>query len=147
MLSTRKIMNQEQKNNIKKAWIPLNKMVKVCNQSNFLVEDDCLVEKKEFIDCSFSARITEDSELKQSIFEKCTFNNIQMLSFLLKNIRFNNCCTINTSFKNSKFIRTEFNSSKLLGISLDSSIGTDITFTKCNCQFADFRKTKLNLKK
>ncbi len=136
-------MNKEQEVNIKKAWIPFKKMVKVCNQSNFLIEDDCIMEKKEFIGCSFSSSITENSELEQNIFEKCTFDDVQMISFLFKNIRFNNCGAISTNFKNSKFVRTEFNSSKLLGISFESSIGNDITFSKCNCQLADFRKTKL----
>ena len=136
------IMNQKQAVDIKKAWIPLKKMTKVCNQSDCIIEDDCFIKKKEFVGCSFSDYITESTELEQIVFEKCTFDNIQMLSFLFKNIRFNNCRTINTNFKNSKIIRTEFNGSKLLGISFESCIGTDITFSKCNCQFADFRETK-----
>ena len=127
---------------IKKAWIPLKKMVRISDQSNILIKDDCLIEKKVFVNCSSFTGVVENSELEQILFEKCIFSDIGMLSFLLKNIRFNNCNLIKTSFKNSKLIRTEFNSSKLLGISLESSIGSDITFSECNCQFADFRKTK-----
>ena len=142
MLSIKKIMNRTQDNNIiKKAWIPVKYLKKINNQTNYYIEDESFVEKKEFIDCSFSGAI-ENSEVEKNIFQKCTFENFQLAGVLFKNVRFNDCYTLNTGIKHSKLIRSEFNESKLLGISFDSSIGSDITFLNCNCQFADFRETK-----
>jgi uncharacterized protein YjbI with pentapeptide repeats len=135
-------MKQKHDSNIiKKAWIPTKHLKAIINKANYYIKDESFVEKKEFIDCSFSG-VIENSELEQNIFRRCTFENFQMSGCLFKNVRFNDCCTLNTDIKHSKLIRSEFNDSKLLGISFDSSIGTEVTFLNSNCQFADFRKTK-----
>ena len=127
---------------IRKARIPAKYLKTIKNQTNYYIEDESFVENKEFIDCSFSG-VTENSELEQNIFRKCSFDNFRIAGFLMENIIFDNCHTLSTSIKHSKIIRSGFESSKLLGISFDSCIGLDIAFLNCNCQLADFRRIKL----
>jgi uncharacterized protein YjbI with pentapeptide repeats len=135
-------MNRPQDKTIKNPQIPIKYLKKINNQTNYYVKDESFVEKKEFTNCSFSG-VVENSEFEQNIFRKCSFENFKIAGFLFKNIRFDNCHTLSTSIKHSKIIRSEFIGSKLLGISFDSCIGLDISFSNCNCQLADFRNIKL----
>jgi uncharacterized protein YjbI with pentapeptide repeats len=135
-------MNKIQINNdVKKAWIPVKSLKKINNNTNYYIENESFIEKKEFSDCTFTG-ISENSEFKQNIFIKCSFNNFKLTGFLIKNTRFDICYTESTAIKHSKIIRAEFNNSKLLGLAFYSNIGSDITFLNSNCQFADFNNTK-----
>jgi uncharacterized protein YjbI with pentapeptide repeats len=127
---------------IKKAWIPSKDLKNNSKQVICSVDDESFIAKNKFEDCSFLNITAENSEVEQNIFEKCVFDNVKMSGLLLKNIRLNNCNTSHTSIKHSKIVRAEFNYSKCLGISFESSIGRDITFLNCNCQYADFRRMK-----
>ncbi|MFA6716175.1 MAG: pentapeptide repeat-containing protein [Victivallales bacterium] len=129
-------------NDIKKISLPTKYLDEITDIPEGLVMDDCLIERKAFLKCSFSPDIqVEGMELFQNLFAKCTLDNVRILNAWFKNNRFDNCSMPNANFKRSRFEQAEFKMSKLLGMSFEACSGTNILFIGSNCQFADFRET------
>ncbi len=136
-------MKSERGNSVRKPSLPAKYLVETTDIPEDLIVDDCLIEGRKFLKCSFSpGEVREDIEFIRNLFEKCAFDGARILNAWFKNNRFNNCSMVNADFKNSRLDRVEFRMSKLLGMSFFSCSGTDISFTGSNCQFADFRETK-----
>lgn len=136
-------MENKHENNIRRPSLPTKYLAKITDIPDDFITDDCLVERKAFVCCSFSPdEVAEELEFIQNLFEKCAFDKVRFSNSLFRNNKFANCSMANANVKNSRFERVEFRMSKLLGMSFFSCSGTDISFIGTNCQFADFRETK-----
>jgi len=109
------------------------------NSSGYGVE----MSGKEFTDGFLSDFSLEASNLQNSIFEKCVFNQINFYDCQMSLAAFHECVFIDCDFSTSQVFKTEFEgciflNSKFIKWDLLSTVLNRCTFISCDFKLADF---------